>query len=197
MHGTPDITPEFIARLAAELGGRVVALHPDSEHRKEIGIELDSPMLRLHIGYSWEARPKWRAYVMDCQGRSIHNSGHANFNPHRQLSDIAADLRRRVIDASREPLRRHLQARGTDDVKAQQRRQRIAQLEAIAGEPNKAGHYSNAVVYLPGLRIQNNYHLDNEHNISAEISVKRWETLVMIARLVAEDHQLDASTASP
>lgn len=80
---------------------------------------------------------------------------------------------------------------------SKQRRQRIAHLEAIAGEPNKAGHYSNAVVYLPGLRIQNNYHLDNEHNISAEISVKRWETLVMIARLVAEDHQLDASKASP
>jgi hypothetical protein len=183
-------TAEFIAALASCMGG---ILTPQEGGRLPV-IVFDSPRCQLHIRASWEARPKWRAYIMDLDGRNIHRSQSANFSPSRPVPDIAADIRRRVLDASRQAIITHGISRRQQQAKADDISTRLARLEAAMGATNNTeGYHHNHFVRLPGLRISTEYNFGQGTRYCAEITVHSLDCLVMIARIIAEDQRLHAA----
>lgn len=191
MH-TPEITADFIARLAALLDGEAVA-RPDSQrHDGPPVIRLHSPRVLLSISNSWDARPKWRASVLDWNGRHIHGAPCANFSSTRGMPEIAADLRRRVLTPARAQVIQHAAQASAAALKHQQASERLAQLTDILG-PVKP--YHNGYANFTGLRIEHEYHLQDKDgpwaSFQAQISVHSFDALKMIAAIIAEDHRLN------
>lgn len=195
MH-SPEITPEFIARLAALLGGQVITRPGSRDDSPQLVIRLHSPRVLLTLSHAWHARPKWHASALDWDGRHIHGSPGANFSSTRPIEEIAADLRRRVLDPARAHLIRHAASASATAQKHQQASTRLEQLETILG-PGKP--YHNGFANLPGLRIPHEYHLQDRDgpwaSFQAEITLHSFHALKMIAAIIAEDHRLHQPTA--
>lgn len=191
-----EITREFIAALAQSMGGLV---QPDSADpdRRLPGIRFDSPRCVLHLRTCWQPRGMWHAFVCDDKGHCISGSATANFNPTRHISGIATDLRRRVLEPSRTAIIAHATTQGSKAVASRELRERIEKLEAVFGVKNDTeGYQHNHFVKLPQFRIASEYHLAGSARrgrFTAEISVESFDCLLMIARLVAEDHRLQFS----
>jgi hypothetical protein len=192
---SPEITPEFMQRLAALLGGEAIA-RPHAENDKRPVIRLDAPKVLLSVNHAWHARPKWHASITDWDGRHIHGSPSANFTSSRPVEEIAADLRRRVLDPARAHIIKHAETAAAVATRQQLVRHRLDQLEAILG-PQKP-NYHNTFAALPGLRIAHQCHLEDSSGpwpcFEAEIRLHSFEAMKMIAHIIAEDHRLHAAT---
>jgi hypothetical protein len=195
MH-SPEITAEFMHRLAVLLDGEAVTRPGCNDGRLPV-IRLHSPRVLLTLSHAWHARPKWHASALDWQGKHIHGSPSANFTSSRPIEEIAADLRRRVLDPARAHLIRHASHTAAADLKHQQAAHRLAELETICG-PSKP--YHNGYANLTGLRIPHEYHLQDRDgpwaSFHAEITLHSFEALKMIARIVAEDHRLHSTKST-
>lgn len=184
-------TTEFIAALASSLGG---TLTPQEDERLPC-ITFDSPRCQLHIRASWDARPKWRASLCDVAGKHIHQSESANFNHARPLPAIAAELRRRVLEASRPAIIAHYTRQRASEADQAEITRRITCLENAMQTTNQTQHYHNDFIVLPGLRIRSAYDFggsDYRPDYDASITVHSFDCLLMIARIIAEDHRIHA-----
>lgn len=195
MHA-PEITADFIDRLSALLDGEAVA-RPDSQRHDGIPvIRLHSPRVLLSISNSWDARPNWRASVLDWNGRHIHGAPCANFSSTRSLPEIAADLRRRVLTPARAQVIKHAAQASAAALKHEQASQRLDELAAILG-PSKP--YHNGYANFAGLRIEHEFHLQDRDgpwaSFHGQISVHSFAAFKMIAAIIAEDHRLHTSAA--
>ena len=192
MH-SPEITPEFMHRLATLLAGEAVTRPGCSDERLPV-IRLHAPRVLLSLSHAWHARPKWHASALDWEGKHIHGSPSANFTSTRPLDEIAADLRRRVLDPARAHLIRQATAAASSTQKHQQASARLSELETILG-PGKP--YHNGFANLPGLRIVHEYHLQDRDvpwpSFQAEITLHSFHALKMIAAIIAEDNRIHAT----
>lgn len=190
---SPEITAEFIARLASLLDGEAVPRPGCNDERLPV-IRLHSPRVLLSISHSWEARPKWRGTVMDWEGKHIYGSDSANFTSTRPIEEIAADLRRRVLDPARASLIKHAASAASADLKHQQASTRLGELAAILG-PSQP--YHNGYANFHGLRILHEYHLQDKDGpwprFNAEITLHNFAAMKMIAAIIAEDHRLHST----
>lgn len=190
----PPITAEFITRLALLLDGEAVPRPGCNDERLPV-IRLHSPRVLLSISNSWEARPKWRASVMDWEGKHIYGSPSANFTSTRPIEEIAADLRRRVLEPARAHLIQHASNAASAAQKHQQAAHRLAELENILG-PTKP--YHNGYANLPGFRIPHEHHLQDRDgpwpSFHAEITLHSFDAFKMIAAIIAEDHRLNSQS---
>ncbi len=186
-----DPTAEFIAQLAAHMGGTIAP----QENDRLPGIRFENPRCIMFIRSSWDARPKWRAYITAADGKNIHRAASANFNGKRPLHDIGADLRRRVLEASRQAIRDHGKTAAEKQTKEREIQDRVQHLETAAQAVNDKAGYHNHFVRLPGFTVASEYHLSaDRHGFTAEVTVHSFECLLMIARLVAEDRRIYNAT---
>jgi hypothetical protein len=135
--------------------------------------------------------------VSDWEGKHVYGSPSANFTSTRPIEEIAADLRRRVLDPARASLIKHAASAASADLKHQQATQRLDQLATILG-PSKPYHsgYAN----FSGLRITHEYHLQDSDGpwprFNAEITLHSFEAMKMIARIIAEDTRLHSTNST-
>ena len=190
----PEITPDFLARLAVLLDGEAVHRPGCSEDHPQLVIRLHSPRVLLSISHSWDARPKWRASALNWDGKHIHGSPSANFTSSRPVEEIAADIRRRVLDPGRAHLIRHAASASASDLKHQQASTRLAELAAILGTSQP---YHNGYANFHGLRILHEYHLQDKDGpwpaFNAEITLHSFAAFKMIAAIIAEDRRLHST----
>lgn len=191
-------TAEFVAALASAMGGELVP--PDVErHDRLPSIRFSSPRCLLRLSSAWRARGKWHAWVYDDKGQTVSAAQSANFSPSRSVVEVAADLRRRVLEASRAALVAHYTAGAVRAAEAQDIAGKVERLEQVAGCKNDAQRYGRgAFIRLPGFEVERDYYFGSRHSncYSATVTVHSFECLLMIARLVAEDQRINSKKPS-
>ena len=169
--------------VARHLGGRF--LDEDAE-RCSHTIEL-APTVHLWARRDWHRKDmiKWGARcpsVQSCSAPTICTG------INRSFASIAADLQRRLIPAARVSCKSALEnaARIRDAEHA--RNARIAELEQVLGPLEKSHDQAH---YAHGFSIRREDVLEGyDKRYRAEVRVRSWHCLLMIAKLVAEDARI-------
>lgn len=170
-----------VARL---LGGRF--LTEDAE-RSSHTIEL-APTIHLWARRDWQKKGMihWGARCPSTQNYSAPSVCTAIDRP---VAAIAADLRRRLIPAARASCKAAMEtaARARDTERA--RDAQIAELEQVLGPLRKAHDHAH---YTDGFSIRREDLLGGSFDgrYRAEVRVRSWHCLLMMAKLVAEDTRI-------
>ena len=170
-----------VARL---LGGRF--LDEDAE-RSSHTIEL-APTIHLWARRDWQKKNMihWGARCPSAQNCSAPSICTAI---NRSVGAIAADLQRRLIPAARTSCKSAVEnaARALDTEHA--RNAQIAELEQVLGSLRKTQDHAH---YADGFSIRREDLLGASFDgrYRAEVRVRSWHCLVMIAKLVAEDARI-------
>ncbi len=172
-----------VARL---LGGRFVHESPGYQHTIEL-----APTMQL-----W-ARRDWQKKGMIHWGvRCPRASGHAPPSIctaiNRSVAATAADLKRRLVPAAQAWCRATMTSAALQHDRERARRARLAELAQAIGPLRE----SNQTHYAEGFVIRHDALLGGgfDGRIRAEIDVRSWHCLLMIAKLVAEDTRVFAAT---
>jgi hypothetical protein len=170
-----------VARL---LGARFVEENSD---RSSHTIEL-APTVHLWARRDWHRKDMihWGARCPLVQSHSAPSVCTAIGRP---VAAISADLRRRLIPAAHAACRVAMEsaARLRDSERA--RDARLAELEQVLGTLQKTHDHAH---YTEGFSIHRNELLTGGHSTRhrAEVRVRSWHCLMMIAKLVAEDARI-------
>lgn len=175
------LTVRGVARL---LGGRY--LDAQSEHAGHT-IEL-APTVQLWARHDWRKKGMihWGAR---CPVASLATVPSVSTSEKRPVGAIAADLRRRLIPEAHRACRAAIGAAAVLKEREHARQANLAQLEAILGPMRLTGDQWH---YVDGFKIQHGDLLAHglRGQFCAEVRVRSWHCLLMIARLVAEDARL-------
>lgn len=173
-----------VARL---LGGRFL---DEEAERSSHTIEL-APTIHIWARRDWQKKNMihWGARCPSAQNYSVPS---ICTGMNRPVGAIAADLQRRLIPAARAGCKSAMEnaARTRDTEHA--RNAQIAELEQVLGPLRKA--HDNAH-YAEGFSIHREDLLGASFDgrYRAEVRVRSWHCLLMIAKLVAEDTRIAAS----
>ncbi len=173
-----------VARL---LGGRF--LDEDAE-RSSHTIEL-APTIHLWARRDWQKKSmiRWGARCPSAQNCSAPS---ISTGINRSVAAIAADLQRRLIPEARASCKSAMEsaARARDAEHA--RNAQIAELEQVLGPLRKAHDHAH---YAEGFSIRREDLIGAAYDgrYRAEVRVRSWHCLLMIAKLVAEDTRITAN----
>lgn len=170
-----------VARL---LGGRFV----EDEERISHTIEL-APTVHLWARRDWQKKDMIH-WGVRCPGNSRCSCPSVCTALARPVAAIAADVRRRLVPAAHAACKAAVADAARERDKEHERKAKLAQLEEILGrmrESHDHGHH-----YTDGFSIQHAELLAGGYRgeYRAEVRVRSWHCLLMIAKLVAEDARI-------
>lgn len=175
-----------VARL---LGGRFVE---DDAERTTHTIEL-APTIHLWARRDWQKKNMihWGAR---CPSAQNYSAPSVCTGMERTVAAIAADLQRRLIPAARASCKAAMDAAARARDTERSRDAQIAELEQALGPLRKAHDHAH---YTDGFSIRREDLLGGSFDgrYRAEVRVRSWHCLLMIAKLVAEDARIAAERA--
>lgn len=173
-----------IARL---LGGRFVE---EDAGRPCHAIEL-APTVHLWARRDWRKKDmiRWGARCPHAQNGSAPSVCTAIGRP---AAAIAADLQRRLIPAAREACKLAMASAARARHNEHARDAQLAELEQVLGPLQKTHEHAH---YTEGFSIRREDLLGGgfDGRYRAEVRVRSWHCLLMIAKLVAEDARIAAA----
>lgn len=176
-----------VARL---LGGRF--LEDDAGHSSHT-IEL-APTTHLWARRDWHKKNMihWGArcpLTQNCSAPSVCTG------IDRPVTAITADLQRRLIPAARAACQAAMKAAAQANDRERARNAQIAELEQVLGPLRKAHDRAHST---DGFSIRRDDLLggSSEGRYRAEVRVRSWHCLLMIAKLVAEDARMGGERTS-
>ena len=170
-----------VARL---LGGRF--LDEDAERSSDT-IEL-APMIHLWARRDWKKKDMihWGAR---CPSAQNYSGPSICTGINRSVGAIAADLQRRLIPSARAACKSAMEIAARTRDAEHARNAQIAELEQVLGPLRKAhdqAHYANGFT----IRREDLLGASFDGRYRAEVRVRSWHCMLMIAKLVAEDTRL-------
>ena len=182
------LTVRGVARL---LGGRYV---DESPERSGHTIEL-APTVHLWARRDWRQKGMihWGAR---CPLASAHSVESVRTSLGRPVPAIAADLKRRLVPAAFAACKQAMSAAAEAKDKERARDAQLAQLEEILG-PLRNSHDRSHYDAQGGFCVRRDELLAGAYPgcYRAEVRVRSWHCLLMIAKLVAEDTRVAAALA--
>jgi hypothetical protein len=175
-----------VARL---LGGRFLE---EEAERSSHTIEL-APTIQLWARRDWQKKNMihWGAR---CPGAPHCSAPSVCTGINRSPAAIAADLQRRLIPAARAVCKSAMESRARALDTERARNAQIAELEQVLGPLQKThdqAHYTKGF----SIRREDLIGASFDARYRAEVRVRSWHCLLMIAKLVAEDTRIAASEA--
>lgn len=174
-----------VARL---LGGRYVDDAPENSGH---AIEL-APTVHLWARHAWQKKGmiQWGARCPLAPNAAVSSVYTA---AERSVAAIAADLRRRLVPAAHAACKTAMSSAARERDIEHTRRARLAELAQVLG-PLRSGH--DRMHYADGFAVRHDDLLGGGVNgrYCAEVRVHSWHCLLMIAKLIAEDTRVAAST---
>jgi hypothetical protein len=121
----------------------------------------------------------------------------------REPRAIAADIRRRVLDPCKEPLRAYFAQKAAQEAQDVEHRQTMAEIESALGEPLKADYNRHLVTPSASCRMQeydarsftDSY--DKRPRYRATFTVDNLPAFLMLCRIAGECSRLQRSATPP
>jgi hypothetical protein len=182
--------------VASILGATVEPSEHECEHLRTLRL---SPFLWCHVSARGQ---HWNSPAGTLHFYSPHGCGagiSANVSIKRAASSIAADIRRRVLDPLREPLRLWLLSKVQKENEETSRKQLLAELSEALGEPLNLCHHRRKYCTPSGSFEIAEYDLRGETyngraRWRAEITADNLAAFKMILRILGECQKLKPQT---
>jgi hypothetical protein len=176
-----------VARL---LGGRYLE---DDANRPSHTIEL-APTMHLWARRDWKKKGMihWGA---SCPKASGYSAPSVSTSINRPVAAVAEDLRRRLLPSARAWCKQTMDAAAQARDREHARRARLAEIEQILGTMRESHDHTHH--HSEGFSIRHDDLLGSYRGeFRAEVTVRSWHCLLMIAKLVAEDARVPRVAAS-
>jgi hypothetical protein len=181
-----------IRAVFRELGAELVADEDDGHRFQRSQVCAIAPTFHLVGSLRTYPRPTSLHWYARFNGPGANGAPSINTALNRPIEAIAADLRRRLIPDGRVWCIEQAKRAGLARDAKHAENMRHEELAAILGGPLQR-HPDGRNTHFHGLTISTS-ELSNGGNYygewTPEIRVKSWHCLLMIARLVAEDHRV-------